>query len=211
MKKMIEVRSVNKAYKNNVLFQNIDLEVNVGDICGIVGKNGSGKSVLLKMLCGLVSPDSGQIYICQEEIGPNNFPKDIGVILDCAGFLPSYTGLENLEMIAKIRKKVDVDTLRKVMLSVGLDPDSKVKVGKYSLGMKQRLAFAQAIMEKPTLLILDEPTNGIDIETQKELREILKGKDENVTIILTSHNEEDISQLCNHVYKIEGKKLKLVY
>lgn len=212
MENIIEVSHVKKAYKDNVLFSELNLTVPTGDICGIVGANGTGKSVLLKMLCGLVLPDEGKIVVDGDEIKDGKFPQDIGVILDCAGFLPGETGLKNLSIIAAIRKKADRERLEEVMRMVGLDPMSKVKVGKYSLGMKQRLAIAQALMENPKLLILDEPLNAIDEATLIAFRHLFLelNEKENVTIVMTSHNKEDIHELCKHVYKIENKELKPV-
>lgn len=204
MENMIVIKGLSKAYKNNILFQNMNFQVKKGEICGIIGRNGSGKSVLLKMICGLVLPDEGEIEVDGEEVTDGRFPQNIGVILDCAGFLPQRSGMENLSIIAKVRNKVGKPELEKVMSRVGLDPALKVKVGKYSLGMKQRLALAQAIMEQPDLLILDEPMNAIDAETVVEMRRLLKELNEQngATIILTSHNHEDIENLCTCVYEI---------
>lgn len=212
MENIIEVSHVKKAYKDNVLFSELNLTIPAGDICGIVGANGTGKSVLLKMLCGLVLPDEGKIVVDGDEIKDGKFPQDIGVILDCAGFLTGETGLKNLSIIAAIRKKADRERLEEVMRMVGLNPLSKVKVGKYSLGMKQRLAIAQALMENPKLLILDEPLNAIDEATLIAFRRLFLelNEKENVTIVMTSHNKEDIHELCKHVYKIENKELKPV-
>lgn len=204
MENMVEIRELSKAYKNNILFQNMDFAVKKGEICGVIGRNGSGKSVLLKMICGLVLPDEGEIEVDGEAVTDGKFPQNIGVILDCAGFLPQQSGIENLSIIAKVRNKVGRKELEEVMRKVGLDPALKVKVGNYSLGMKQRLALAQAIMEKPELLILDEPMNAIDADTVVEMRRLLKELNEKkgVTIILTSHNHEDIENLCTCVYEI---------
>lgn len=212
MNNIIELRHVEKAYSDNILFSDLNLAISPGDICGIVGVNGSGKSVLLKMICGLAYPDNGEIEVDGEIIKEGKFPQDIGVILDCAGFLPRETGFKNLSIIAGIRKKVSRAEIEDVMRLVGLDPTLKVKVGKYSLGMKQRLAIAQALMEKPKLLILDEPFNAIDGDTLRKFRKLFKelNKSENVTIVMTSHNTEDIQELCNHVYKIEKKGLQIL-
>lgn len=208
MEIMVKLEHISKAYKENLLFSDLNLEIARGDICGITGVNGSGKSVLLKMICGLVLPDKGKITVDGEAIENGKFPQDIGVILDCAGFLPGETGLKNLSVIAAVRKKAGKKDLEEIMRLVGLRPESGVKVGKYSLGMKQRLAIAQALMEKPQLLILDEPLNAIDAETAEEFRQLfLKLNQEGVTIVLTSHNKEDIKTLCSHVYKIENHTL----
>lgn len=207
---MVQVNHVKKAYKGNVLFTDLNLHMERGESCAIVGENGSGKSVLLKMICGLVRPDEGDIAVGGEKIEKGKFPKDIGVILDNAGFLPNETGLKNLSIIAGILKKVAREDLEDTMRLVGLDPASNVKVGKYSLGMKQRLAIAQALMEKPSLLILDEPFNAIDQNTVEDFR-LLLGRlitQEGVTILMTSHHQEDIQGLCRNIYQIESKGLK---
>lgn len=212
MENMIEMKHVQKAYRDNVLFTDLNLTVPKSDICGIVGANGIGKSVLLKMLCGLVLPDSGEVVIDNVKLEKGRFPQNIGVILDNAGFLPNETGLKNLSIIAGVRKKVAKGEIEDAMRLVGLDPSSKVRVGKYSLGMKQRLAIAQALMEKPSLLILDEPLNAIDIETVEKFRQLFKqlSEQDKVTIILTSHHRDDIVELCRTVYQIENKELLLV-
>ena len=203
---IVKVEHVKKAYKGNVLFTDLNLHVERGESCAIVGENGSGKSVLLKMICGLVRPDEGDITVGGVKLEKGKFPKDIGVILDNAGFLPGETGLKNLSIIAGILRKVTKEELEKTMRLVGLDPASKVKVGKYSLGMKQRLAIAQAIMEKPSLLILDEPFNAIDEKTVKDFRALLGrlNAEEGVTILMTSHHQEDIQGLCKNIYMIES-------
>lgn len=207
---IVELCHVKKAYKKNVLFTDLNLTVPKGDICGIIGVNGSGKSVLLKMICGLVLPDAGKIIVENESIDKGKFPQHIGVILDCAGFLPGETGFQNLSIIANIRKKVHKPEIEAVMRRVGLDPSSKVKVGKYSLGMKQRLAIAQALMETPALLVLDEPFNAIDEKTVGKFRQLFKqlNSEEGVSIIMTSHNREDIQELCKHTYVIEEKNIR---
>lgn len=212
MENMIEMKHVQKAYRDNVLFTDLNLTVPKGDICGIVGANGIGKSVLLKMLCGLVLPDAGEVVIDNVKLEKGRFPQDIGVILDNAGFLPNETGFKNLSIIAGVRKKVAKGEIEDAMRLVGLDPSSEVRVGKYSLGMKQRLAIAQALMEKPSLLILDEPLNAIDIETVEKFRQLFKqlSEQDKVTIVLTSHHRDDIVELCRTVYQIENKELLLV-
>ncbi|MCM1026709.1 MAG: ABC transporter ATP-binding protein [Roseburia sp.] len=206
----IQINHVKKAYKGNVLFTDLNLRVERGESCAIVGENGSGKSVLLKMICGLVRPDEGEITVGGEKLEKGKFPKDIGVILDNAGFLPNETGLKNLSIIAGILKKVTRAELEETMRLVGLDPASQVRVGKYSLGMKQRLAIAQALMEKPALLILDEPFNAIDKKTVKDFRELLArlNTQEGVTILMTSHHQEEIEGLCRNVYQIDSKELR---
>lgn len=209
---MVKLEHIKKAYKGNVLFTDLNLRVQRGESCAIIGINGSGKSVLLKMICGLVRPDEGEVIVGGEKIEKGKFPRDIGVILDNAGFLPNETGLKNLSIIAGILKKVTKEELEAIMHLVGLDPASKVKVGKYSLGMKQRLAIAQALMEKPSLLILDEPFNAVDQNTVEDFRQLLGrlNTQEGVTILMTSHHSEDIQGLCKNIYQIDAKGLKRI-
>lgn len=201
---MVELRNVSKAYKNNVLFTNLNLTIPRGDICGILGENGSGKSVLLKMICGFALPDAGEIIVGGERIEKGKFPQDIGVILDSTGFLPGETGLENLLLLASIRGRADRAQVEETMRMVGLKPELEVPVGKYSQGMKQRLAIAQALMEKPSLLVLDEPLNAIDMKSVAYFRKLFRewNEKEGVTIILTSHYGQDIQELCHHTYDI---------
>ncbi|WP_300657467.1 ABC transporter ATP-binding protein [uncultured Acetatifactor sp.] len=209
---IVKLEHVKKAYKGNVLFTDLNFQVQRGESCAIVGANGSGKSVLLKMICGLVRPDDGNVIVRGEKVEDGKFPKDIGVILDNAGFLPNETGLKNLSIIAGILKKVTREELEATMCLVGLNPASQVKVGKYSLGMKQRLAIAQALMEKPSLLILDEPFNAIDPDTVMDFQSLLGrlNKEEGVTLLMTSHRQEDIQGLCKSIYQIDSKSLKSI-
>ncbi len=209
---MVQMNHVKKAYKGNVLFTDLNFTVERGESCAIVGVNGSGKSVLLKMICGLVRPDEGEITVGGEKLEKGKFPRDIGVILDNAGFLPNETGLKNLSIIAGILGKATKEELEETMRLVGLEPASKVKVGKYSLGMKQRLAIAQAMMEKPSLLILDEPFNAIDQKTVRDFRQLLGrlNTQEGVTILMTSHHQEDMQGLCKSIYQIDEKNLKRI-
>ena len=198
---MVELRNVSKAYKNNILFTNLNITVPRGDICGILGENGSGKSVLLKMICGFALPDAGEVLV---GLRRGDSPRDIGVILDSTGFLPGETGLDNLLLLASIRGKADRAQVEEAMRLVGLKPELEVPVGKYSQGMKQRLAIAQALMEKPSLLVLDEPLNAIDIKSVAYFRQLFRelNEKEGVTIILTSHYSQDIQELCRHTYDI---------
>ena len=207
---MVELRHVAKAYKKNVLFTDLNLTIPRGDICGIIGPNGTGKSVLFKMLCGLARSDKGEILIEGKPLKKGTFPKNIGVILDTSGFLPDETGLKNLEILAGIRGKATKEQLEELMRRVGLKPELETKVAKYSLGMKQRLAMAQALMEEPSLLILDEPFESVDKKGVAHLRKMLKdlNEEKGVTILLTSHNSQDILTLCRNIYRIQDRDLQ---
>ena len=165
--------------------------------------------MLFKCICGFLRLDEGEILVDGKKIGKETeSPEDLGVIIESPGFLPGYSGYQNLSFLAGIRGKIHKKEIRQVLKRVGLDPDSKKHVGKYSMGMRQRLGIAQAIMEEPHLLILDEPMNGLDNHGVKEVRELLlKLKEEEKTILLASHNREDISVLCDTVAEIDKGKI----
>jgi len=206
------VKNVSKTYKGLTLFQNVNLDVEKGKIYGIVGPNGSGKSVLFKMICGFVLPDSGAILI-DDTISDENkrFPENFGIIIDRPGYIANKTGFQNLKELAVIRDKIDDNKIRVTMELVGLNPQATQKVKNYSLGMKQKLAIAQAIMEDQQVLILDEAFNGLDIESVDRIRELLLAfKKEGRTILMTSHNQQDIDVLCDHVYRINQSKLESI-
>lgn len=181
-----------------------------GRIYGIVGDNGSGKTVLLKLICGFMKPDSGTVTVNGKVIGKDaDFPENTGIIIEAPGFLPNYSGIKNLEYLASIRGKIGKEQIESAMKTVGLDPSSKLRVGKYSLGMKQRLGIAQAIMENQQLLILDEPMNALDKDAVEEMRKFfLSFKASGKTMLIVSHNEGDISTLCDEVYEFDGARIK---
>ena len=183
-----------------------------GKIHGIVGNNGSGKTVLMKCICGFLKPDSGVIYVNHKQVGKEtDFPEDIGIIIETPGFLPHLSGTQNLKILASLQKKANALTIRAVLEQVGLDPDMKKPVGKYSLGMRQRLGFAQALMEDPSLLILDEPFNGLDKHGVVHIRNVIKGlREEGKTVILASHNQVDIDELCDTVCEMDAGVLTVV-
>lgn len=210
MNSVIEVRNVTKRYGVNEVLKDVSLTCEAGKIYGLVGRNGSGKTVLLKSICGLVHPTSGEVYVWGQQVGKDiDFPEDIGFIIESPGFLSQESGLRNLKHLASIRGKTSIDEIRQSMNTVGLDPDLKRPVGKYSMGMRQRLGIAQAIMEKPNLLILDEPMNGLDNHGVEHIRSVLLSlKEKGVTIILASHFKEDISYLCDEVYQMDAGNLR---
>lgn len=203
---MIKIENISKTFHNETILKDINLDVEKGDICGIVGRNGSGKSVLFKLIAGIYYPTQGCIYIDGVAQKKGEFTKNLGVILDCTGFLPSYSAFDNLKMIASINQKVSNQEIKDLLRLVGLDPNSKKHVKKFSTGMKQRLAFAQAIMEKPDLLLLDEPMNGLDKDGVELMRSLILdiNKKYGTTILITSHIKEDIFLLCRSVYELEN-------
>lgn len=213
MKSIIKVENVVKKFGADTVLNNISIEFESGKIYGILGRNGSGKTVLFKTIIGFLKPSGGKVIVNGKEIGKDtDFADNIGIIIETPGFLSSYTGFKNLEYLAGIKNLIGKKEIRESMERVGLDPDSKKKVGKYSLGMRQRLGIAQAIMENPDILILDEPMNGLDHQGVEEVREILRNlRDEGKTIILASHNKEDIETLCDEVYEMDRGKLTLIH
>lgn len=205
----IEVSNVSKKYKDRMLVEDVSFTVEKGEILGIVGLNGSGKTVLLKCICGLMDYSKGTITVNGKVIGKDcEYPANMGVIIETPGFLPYHSGYKNLEYLASLRKKISKQEIKDVLVKVGLAGEEKKLVAKYSLGMRQRLGIAQAIMENPELLILDEPMNGLDKDGIAEVRKLLlEMKAEGKTMIITSHNEEDIKVLCDKVIEMDKGKL----
>lgn len=207
---LIEMKDVSKSYKGLVLFENTDLSIEKGKIYGLVGPNGSGKSVLFKMMCGFVFPDQGTVTVRGVQLGKQNrFPDKFGVIIDRPGYLGNKTGFENLKYLAIIQNQITDDQIKYAMTAVGLQPAARQKVKNYSLGMKQKLALAQALMEDQEVLLLDEPFNALDIDSVEKIRDLLFSlKEQGKTIVLTSHNQEDIDILCDHVFRIRNYGLE---
>ena len=212
MENIIEVCGVNKYFGEEHVLKDVSHTFEKGKIHGIVGNNGSGKTVLMKCICGFLKPDSGVIYVNHKQVGKEtDFPEDIGIIIETPGFLPHLSGTQNLKILASLQKKANALTIRTVLEQVGLDPDMKKPVGKYSLGMRQRLGFAQALMEDPSLLILDEPLNGLDKHGVVHIRNVIKGlRAEGKTVILASHNQVDIDELCDTVCEMDAGGLTVV-
>ena len=202
---MVEVKNVDLTLQKNEILKKISVHFDRGKIHGLIGRNGSGKTMLMKCICGFVKPSAGEIIVDGKRIGRDrDFPENVGIIIETPGFIPYYSGLKNLKLLADLRGKISKDTVRKTMEQVGLDPNLKRHVRKYSLGMRQRLGLAQAIMEDPELLILDEPMNGLDKDGVRDMREYLldlkaKGK----TILIASHSAEDIDILCDTVCEMD--------
>ncbi|BBW95446.1 ATP-binding cassette domain-containing protein [Geobacillus sp. FSL W8-0032] len=205
----VKIEHLNKEIKGHTILNDIHLEVGRGKVCGIVGRNGSGKTMLFKVIAGLIRPTSGVVEIFGEPITSGKFPKNIGLLLDKNGLLPHYSALENLKLLASINQLISLEEIKRTLEMVGLDPEDKRPTKYYSLGMKQRLGIAQAIMEKPNLLILDEPMNGLDEEGVADIRNLIQNlKRQNVTILLSSHNSEDINLLCDEVYQMDKGRLR---
>ena len=202
---IIEVRNVTKKFGQAVVLNDVSASFEKGKIHGLIGRNGSGKTMLLKCICGLVPVTQGEIYIDGMQVGQGNeTTKKLGVIIEEPGFLYNNSGYNNLKFLAKINKKISKEKIRQTIQMVGLDPDSKKHVGKYSLGMRQRLGLAQAIMEEPEILLLDEPMNGLDKHGVGEMRELFRSfADQGKTIIMANHSAEDIEVLCDTVHEMD--------
>ena len=205
MADVIIIEKLTKKFNETEVLSNINVTFEKGKIHGLIGRNGSGKTMLMKCICGLVPVTSGKISINDKIIGKDiEIPENIGVIIENPGFIPNYSAYKNLYFLSKITSKIGKAEIRNAIQSVGLDPDNKKHVGKYSLGMKQRLGLAQAIMENPDILILDEPMNGLDKDGVNDMRKyLLKLKDQGKTILIASHSSEDIEILCDTVSELD--------
>ncbi len=208
----ISVQNVTKRFGEETVLNNVTHEFEEGRIHGIVGNNGSGKTVLMKCICGFLIPTSGKIFVNYKQVGKDcDFPEDIGIIIETPGFLPGLNGMKNLQILASLCRKINDDTIRTTIKRVGLDPSMKKPVGKYSLGMRQRLGIAQAIMENPSIMVLDEPLNGLDKSGVAEMRSLIKSlRDQGKTMLLASHNQADIDELCDTVCEMDGGILTVV-
>lgn len=206
---IIETKKVGKVFKNNVVLDDVDTRFEEGKIYGLSGRNGTGKSVFLKILCGLYTPTSGQVFYDGEVINmKKNFPKDVSALIEKPSFFPNLTGLENLKLLSNIRKKINDEDILKALKIVNLTDYNK-KYSKYSLGMKQKLGIAQAIMEYPNVIILDEPFNGIEEITVSKIKKyLLDLKKMNKIIIISSHIKEDLTELCDVIYYFDNGKVK---
>lgn len=212
MAEKIVIREAVKKIKEDILLNQVSVTFEAGKIHGVIGRNGSGKTVLFKCICGFMALSSGYILVDGKRIGKElDVPSDVGIIIEAPGFLPGYSGYKNLKLLSLIQKKITSDKIESTMIRVGLDPKSKKRVGKYSLGMRQRLGIAQAIMENPSLLVLDEPMNGLDKRGVEEIRQLLIAlRDEGKTILLASHSSEDINLLCDSVYEMDAGSMTKV-
>lgn len=208
MSEIVKVENVTKYFKQEKVLDDVNMNLETGHIYGIVGKNGAGKTVLFKIIAGFIKPSTGKVTVAGKIIGVDrDFPDSLGLIIETPGFLSQYNAYQNLLYLANINNKISKEDIKEAIRMVGLDPDSNKKVGKFSLGMRQRLGIAQAIMENPNLIILDEPMNGLDkkgIEDVKEL--LLKLKGDGKTILMASHYAEDM-EICDEVFQMEDGKL----
>ena len=206
MNDVIITENLTKRFGETIILKDVNLRIREGSIVGVVGRNGSGKTILLKMICGLMLPSSGSVTVHGQRIGVDrDFAADTGVLIETPEFLPTQSGIQCLQSLSVITGKKKKEELKKLLMLVGLDPESKKPVGKYSLGMRQRLGIAQAILDNPSLLLLDEPMNGLDKHGVQDMRRLLSNlRNSGKTIVLASHIAEDIALLCDTVYEVDG-------
>ena len=207
MSAVISVKNVTKRFREVTALDNVSVDFEAGKIHGVIGRNGSGKSVLFKCITGFMRPDSGEIFVNGAPVKPLR-PAEIGIIIEHPGFISNLSGYTNLRYLAGIRRKISKEKIRETLRFVGLDPDEKKAVRKYSMGMRQRLGIAQAIMEDPPILIIDEPMNGLDKQGVSEVRELLKKlRDRGTTVLIASHFAGDIDELCDTVLEMEAGRM----
>jgi ABC-2 type transport system ATP-binding protein len=206
----IIIENLSKTIKNNMILDNVNLTFESGHVYGLVGRNGSGKTMLLRAICGLIFPDSGKVIIDGKQLHKDiSFPESCGIIIENTDLLPNFSAFDNLKMLSEIKNTANDNMIKSAIKSVGLDPDSKKKVKTFSLGMKQRLSIAQALFEDPDILLLDEPTNALDEDGVNDVRRILlEQKKKNKLIIIASHNKEDISLLSDTVISVSNGRFQ---
>lgn len=199
-----------KQIKGITVLSDVNFEMDAGKIYGLWGRNGSGKTMLLRLIAGLIRPTHGEVHVFGKRLGvETDFPENMGIIIENVGFWSEYTGMECLRILASIRKKISEIEMRQALSRVGLDPDDKRRYYQYSLGMKQKLAIAQAIMERPDLILLDEPTNSLDTESVEGVRSVLiEERARGALIVVASHNQEDIELLADETIRIVDGKVQ---
>lgn len=205
----IEIKDITKTIKHNTVIDHVSLMVNSGEITGLKGVNGSGKTMLMRLVSGLILPTSGEILINGEKLGKEiTFPRSIGILIENPAFLDSYSGFQNLKLLASIKGKINDEEIKEALRAVELNPDDKKKYRKYSLGMKQRLGIAAAFMEHPDIIILDEPTNALDSDGVQMVKQILQNEKERGALILISCHDLDIlKELSDVIYLMNVGKL----
>lgn len=205
----IQLENVMKRFKEHTVVDSVSMELVSGSVTGLKGINGSGKTMLMRLMCGLILPTEGRIMINGKEIGKDmNFPDNLGLLIENPAFLDNYSGFANLKMLAEIRNIITDENIREVISRVGLDPDDKKKYKKYSLGMKQRLGIAGAIMEQPDILLLDEPTNALDTKGVEMLKNIVQEeKKRGALIVLTCHDAEILEEMADEIYFMENGRI----
>lgn len=202
----ILVKDASKTIKGNLILNHVDLQLTGGKIYGLQGPNGSGKTMLMRLICGLMHPSSGSVWIDGKQLGKEiDFPESMGMMLESPAFLPNYTGLKNLQLLAALKGKISDDDICQMLTAVGLEPKDRRTYKKYSLGMKQRLGLAAAMMEKPDLLVLDEPSNALDEAGVEQICDLIrKEKQRGALVLVASHDAEILESLADEIYTIRG-------
>lgn len=205
----LEVENVCKKIKEDYVLKNVTLSMEKGRIYGIHGKNGCGKSMLMRVICGLVLPTAGRIVIAGEELGKElSFPRSIGVLIEHPGFLNGYSGFQNLKILASVSRKADEDDIRRTLERVGLSEDMNKKYRKYSLGMKQKLGIAAAVMEQPEIVMLDEPANGLDEKSEQRMWEIIREeKERGALVIVACHDSEALETAADELFRMKNGEI----
>lgn len=209
MKGYIKIKNLSKKIKKNVVLDHINLKLDKGKIYGFRGINGSGKTMLFRAICGLITPTEGEIIIDNKKLHKDiSFPESIGILIENPGFLPNYSGKQNLKLLADIKDIITSEDIDKIITLVGLDPKDSRKYKQYSLGMKQKLGIAQALMEDPDLILLDEPTNALDEDSVRNILDIIeKEKRKGKTILIASHDKSSLEKISDYIFKIENGKI----
>ena len=205
----IKITDVNKTIKKAPILRDINLEFTGGKVYGLRGKNGSGKTMLMRAICGLITPDSGIIDINGKILGKDiSFPESIGVLIENPAFIGNYTGFKNLKVLSSIQNRIGDEQIRKALEDIGLDPDDKRTYRKYSLGMKQKIGIAAAVMENPDIIILDEPINALDDVSVEKVHDILEEqKKRGAVIIIACHDKEELDQLSDEIIEISDGRI----
>lgn len=209
----INVKHVTKHIKKSPILNDVTISLHSGNIYGLQGPNGSGKTMLMRLVSGLIRPSTGEVWIDGKQLGKEmDFPSSVGLLIENPSFLPNYTGVKNLELLAKIQNRITITDICQVICDVGLNPADKRKYGKYSLGMKQRLGIAAAIMERPELLLLDEPTNALDDDGIKKMCSLIcRERDRGALVIMTCHDANILEQVSDEIFTLyEGRVEKKV-
>ncbi|MCD7770512.1 MAG: ATP-binding cassette domain-containing protein [Oscillospiraceae bacterium] len=206
---ILKLQNVSKEIKGVTVLDNISLTMEGGKVYGFQGKNGSGKTMLMRLICGLIKPTIGQVVINGEILGKDiSFPRSVGVLIENPSFLPEYTALKNLRLLSDLRDHLSDDELKAVLSDVGLDPEDKRKYRSFSLGMKQKLGIAAAVMGEPELVILDEPINAVDDAGVENIRKILaRLKEHGSLIIVACHDREELELISDEILRIDAGRI----
>lgn len=206
----LQLENISKKIKNDVVLQDISLGMDTHRIYGIQGRNGCGKSMLMRVICGLVLPTTGSVTINGKKLGEEiSFPTSAGALIEHPGFFGTYSGLDNLKVLASIQRKIGEEEIKETLIRVGMEENMKKKYKKYSLGMKQKLGIAASIMETPELIILDEPSNGLDEKSEENLWQILKEeKERGALVIISCHDREVLEGVSDEIYMMDRGRIK---